>query len=60
MSGFSGMGAGPGSVLFAKPVGSIAGAYSFTRVFVLTGILPLLSLASLYFVMGPIARVVRD
>ena len=54
------MGAGLGSVLFTKMVGSIADTYSFTPVFILIGILPLFSLASLFFVMGPIARVVRD
>ena len=60
VSGFSGMGAGLGSVLFTKLVGTIADTYSFTPVFILIGILPLLSLASLFFVMGPITRVVRD
>jgi ACS family hexuronate transporter-like MFS transporter len=60
ISGFSGMGAGLGSVLFTKLVGHVADTYSFTPVFVLVGILPLLSLAALFFVMGPVARVVRE
>ncbi|MDA1315012.1 MAG: MFS transporter [Acidobacteria bacterium] len=59
VSGFSGMGAGLGSVLFTKLVGYVADTYSFTPVFVLVGILPLLSLASLFFLMGPVTRVVR-
>ena len=60
VSGFSGMGAGLGSVLFTKLVGYVADTYSFTPVFVLVGILPLLSLAALFFVMGPVTRVVRE
>ena len=60
ISGFSGMGAGLGSVLFTKLVGVIADEYSFTPVFVLVGILPLLSMAALFFVTGPIKRVVHE
>jgi ACS family hexuronate transporter-like MFS transporter len=60
VSGFSGMGAGLGSVLFTKLVGYVADTYSFTPVFVLVGILPLLSLAALFIVMGPVRRVVRE
>ncbi len=60
VSGFSGMGAGLGSLLFTKLVGYVADTYSFTPVFVFVGILPLLSLAALFFVMGPVDRVVRE
>ena len=60
ISGFSGMGAGLGSVLFTKLVGVIADQYSFRPVFVLVGILPLLSMAALFFVTGPIKRVVNE
>lgn len=58
--GILGHGSRTGHVLFTKRAGSIAGAYSFTLVFVLTGILALLSPPSLFFVMRPIARIVRD
>jgi len=54
VSGISGVGAGLGSVLFTKFVGYVADTYSFTPVFVLVGILPLLSLVALFFVMGPV------
>jgi len=54
VSGISGVGAGLGSVLFTKLVGYVADTYSFTPVFVLVGILPLLSLVALFFVMGPV------
>ena len=60
VSGFSGMGAALGSVLFTKLVDYVADTYSFTPVFVLVGILPLLSLAALFIVMGPVRRVVRE
>ena len=60
VSGFSGMGAGLGSVLFTKLVGYIADTYSFTPVFVMVGVLPLLSLAMLFMVTGPIKRIVTQ
>ena len=60
VSGFSGMGAGLGSVLVTKLVGYVADSYSFTPVFVMVGILPLLSLAMLLLVTGPIKRVVTE
>ena len=60
VSGISGVGAGLGSVLFTKLVGYVADTYSFTPVFVLVGILPLLSLAALFLVMGPVSRVLKE
>ena len=57
VSGFSGMGAGLGSVLVTKLVGYIADSYSFTPVFVMVGVLPLLSLAMLFTATGPIKRI---
>jgi MFS transporter, ACS family, aldohexuronate transporter len=58
VSGLSGMGAGFGSVLFTYLVGRMADAQSFTPVFVLVGLLPLGSLAMLFFVTGRIRRVI--
>ncbi len=60
VSGFSGMAAGLGSVLVTKLVGHVADTYSFTPVFVMVGILPLLSLAMLLLVTGPVKRVVTE
>ena len=60
VSGFSGMGAGLGSVIVTKLVGFIADTYSFTPVFVMVGVLGLLSLAMLFIVTGPIKRVVSE
>ena len=60
VSGISGVGAGLGSVLFTKLVGYVADTYSFTPVFVLVGILPLFSLVALFFVMGPVSRVLKE
>lgn len=60
VSGLSGMGAGIGSVCFTYMVGRIADAFSFTPVFFLVGLLPLLSLAMLFFVTGRIRRVIEE
>ena len=60
VSGLSGMGAGLGSVCFTYLVGRLADAQSFTPVFVLVGLLPLVSLAMLFFVTGRIRPVIED
>lgn len=60
VSGLSGMGAGIGSVCFTYVVGRLADAQSFTPVFVLVGLLPLASLAMLFFVTGRIQRIIPE
>ncbi len=60
VSGLSGMGAGLGSVLFTTVVGAVADAESFTPVFYLVGVLPLLSISMLFLVTGRIQRVIED
>lgn len=60
VSGLSGMGAGIGSVIFTTIVGAVADAYSFTPVFYLIGVLPLLSISMLFLVTGRIDRVIED
>ena len=60
VSGLSGMGAGIGSVCFTYMVGRVADAFSFTPVFFMVGLLPLLSLAMLFFVTGRISRVIEE
>ncbi len=60
VSGLSGMGAGIGSVLFTALVGWLADTHSFTPVFMLVGLLPLLSLLMLFAVMGPVRRVITE
>ena len=60
VSGLSGMGAGIGSVCFTYAVGRLADAQSFTPVFVLVGLLPLASLAMLFFVTGRIQRIIPE
>jgi len=60
VSGLSGTGAGIGSILFTFLVGYIADHYSFTPVFVLVGIMPLLSLSMLFFVTGRIHRIIPE
>lgn len=58
VSGLSGMGAGIGSIIFTYIVGQLADRQSFTPVFVLVGILPLISLSMLFFVMGKVKRII--
>jgi len=58
VSGLSGMGAGIGSICFTYIVGRLADAQSFAPVFVLVGILPLVSLAMLFVVTGRIRRII--
>lgn len=60
ISGLSGTGAGAGSILFTWAAGQLADRFSFTPVFVLAGLLPLLSLAMLFGVMGKIRRCIPD
>ncbi len=60
VSGLSGTGAGIGSILFTFVVGWLADQQSFTPVFVLVGILPLLSLFMLLVVTGRIHRVIAE
>ncbi len=60
ISGLSGTGAGLGSILFTWAVGRLADRLSFTPVFVLAGLLPLLSLAMLFGVTGKVRRVIPD
>ena len=61
VSGLSGTGAGIGSVIFTFIVGYLADVQqSFTSVFVLVGMLPLASLAMLFFVVGKVKRVVDE
>jgi ACS family hexuronate transporter-like MFS transporter len=58
VSGLSGMGAGIGSIGFTYLVGRLADAQSFTPVFVLVGLLPLVSLSMLFLVTGRIRRII--
>jgi ACS family hexuronate transporter-like MFS transporter len=60
VSGLSGAGAGIGSMIFTYVVGQLADKQSFVPVFVLVGVLPILSLAMLFFVMGKVEKVVAD
>lgn len=60
VSGLSGTGAGIGSIAFTYVVGRLADQQSFTPVFVLAGLLPLASLAMLFFVMGRIKRIIPE
>lgn len=60
ISGLSGTGAGLGSILFTWAVGLLADRLSFTPVFVLAGVLPLLSLLMLFGVTGKVRRVIPD
>lgn len=60
VSGLSGTGAGIGSILFTYVVGQLADQQSFTPVFVLAGMLPLASLAMLFFVMGKVRRIIPE
>jgi len=60
VSGLSGTGAGIGSVLFTFIVGRLADLESFTPVFVLVGLLPLVSLFMLLVVTGKIRRVITE
>ncbi len=60
VSGLSGMGAGLGSIVFTYVVGRVADTYSFTPVFVLVGLLPLIALATLLYGMGRVERVIAD
>ncbi len=60
VSGLSGTGAGIGSILFTFLVGYLADQYSFRPVFVLVGIMPLLSLSMLFFVTGKIQRIIHE
>ncbi len=60
VSGLSGMGAGLGSIVFTFVVGRLADQYSFTPVFILVGLLPLVALAMLFFVMGKVERVIAE
>ncbi len=60
VSGLSGTGAGIGSVLFTYLVGRLADLESFTPVFVLVGLLPLVSLFMLLVVTGKIRRVIPE
>lgn len=60
VSGLSGTGAGIGSIIFTYIVGQLADRQSFTPVFVLVGMLPLISLAMLFFVMGRVKRIILE
>lgn len=60
VSGLSGAGAGIGSVIFTYIVGQLADRRSFTPVFFLIGLLPLASLAMLFFVVGKVKRIVAE
>ncbi len=60
VSGLSGMGAGLGSIVFTFVVGRLADEYSFTPVFILVGLLPLIALAILFFATGKVERVIAD
>lgn len=60
VSGLSGTGAGIGSIIFTYIVGQLADRESFTPVFILVGVLPLLSLSMLFFVMGKVKRIIPE
>ena len=60
VSGLSGTGAGIGSVICTYIVGQLADRRSFTPVFFLIGLLPLASLAMLFFVVGKVKRIVAE
>jgi ACS family hexuronate transporter-like MFS transporter len=60
VSGLSGTGTGLGSIIFTYIVGQVADRQSFAPVFVLVGLLPLLSLSMLFFVMGKVKQIIPE
>jgi ACS family hexuronate transporter-like MFS transporter len=60
VSGLSGTGTGLGSIIFTYIVGQVADRQSFAPVFVLVGLLPLISLSMLFFVMGKVKQIIPE